>query len=278
MAAFVRGICIGLGLTGRVIIANEGVNATLEGTTESINKFIEIFKDSIQFRKIFKKIDWKTSIGNGKAFPRLSVKVRPEIVALNLGTDDFDPTVITGKHIKPSELNQMYEKGEDFVVVDMRNDYEYKVGHFRNSINPEMDNFRDLPKVLPKLAALKDKKVVTVCTGGVRCEKASGYLVKNGFKEVYQLQGGMHRYMEKYGNKDFLGKLYVFDGRIISSADGEHQVVGKCEVCRVLSERYINCVKLGCHKHVILCDSCEEENGGLYCSKPCAEYNKAISK
>ncbi len=261
---FVRGLCTGLGLKGRAIIAEEGVNMTLEGTSENIQKFIDTMKTDPLVKRIGRNVDWKTSEGSGQSFPRLSVKVRKEIVALNLGEEDFNPNETTGKYLKPEELNELYEKNDDFVVVDMRNDYEFKVGHFRNSINPEMENFRDLPKVLPKLENLKDKKVVTVCTGGVRCEKASGYLVKKGFKNVYQLNGGMHRYMEKFGNKDFLGKLYVFDGRVVAGPDGQHEVVGRCEVCRHHTERYENCADPLCHKHILICDSCVK-SGGVYC-------------
>jgi UPF0176 protein len=267
-AAFVRGLCAGAGVKGRVIIAEEGINATFEGTEEAIERVRTVWLQDIHFKKILKKVDWKTSPGTGTSFPRLSVKVRPEIVASTL--TDTNPNKLTGKYLKPSELNKLYEKGEDFVVVDMRNDYEYKVGHFRNSINPGMQNFRDLPKVLPKLNELKNKKVVTVCTGGVRCEKASGYLLQNGFTDVYQLHGGMHRYMEKYGNKDFLGKLYVFDGRVVSGGEGVHDVVGRCQSCRNHTERYINCAKPECHDHILQCERCATENKG-YCSKGCKE-------
>jgi UPF0176 protein len=197
-------------------------------------------------------------------------------VALNLGEEDFNPNNTTGKYLSPEELNKLYEKNDDFVVVDMRNDYEYKVGHFRNSINPKMENFRDLPNILPKLEDLKNKKVVTVCTGGVRCEKASGYLLKKGFTDVYQLHGGMHRYMEKFGNKDFLGKLYVFDGRVVSGPDGQHEVVGRCVSCRNHTENYINCANLDCHDHVLQCEKCVVENSML-CSK-CSVYNTSVIK
>jgi UPF0176 protein len=263
---FVRGLCNGLGLKGRAIIAAEGVNMTLEGSAEHIKAFIETMQKDLLTKKIAKQVDWKTSEGSGQSFPRLSVKVRPEIVALNLGKDDINPRKVTGKYLSPEDLNALYEKQDDFVVVDMRNDYEYKVGHFRNSVNPGLENFRDLPKVLPKLENLKDKKVVTVCTGGVRCEKASGFLKKNGFNNVYQLHGGMHRYMEKFGHKDFLGKLYVFDGRVAVGEDGKHEVVGRCDVCRNHTERYENCHNALCHKHLLICDSCCEANG-VYCAE-----------
>jgi UPF0176 protein len=276
-AAFVKGLCKGLGMTGRAIIAKEGMNMTLEGTTEAAASFKEIVTTDPEWKKVCKNIDWKTSEGSGRAFPRLSVKVRDEIVSLKLPKEeDVDPNKVTGVHLSPDDLNKWYEKDPNgFVVVDMRNDYEFKVGHFRNSINPEMQNFRDLPKVLPKLENLKDKKVVTVCTGGVRCEKASGFLVKNGFKDVYQLHGGMHRYMEKFGSKDFLGKLYVFDGRIVSGGEGEHEVVGRCYECGTETEYYTNCKNDVCHAHLLVCSKCKGDREEFYCSKCVADHSKA---
>jgi UPF0176 protein len=271
--AFIKGLCKGLNITGRAIIAVEGMNMTLEGTAEAIESFRQITTTDPDWKKIMKSIDWKTSVGSGKSFPRLSVKVRDEIVALKLGKEnDINPNKISGVHLSPDELNKWYEKNpDDFVVIDMRNDYEYKVGHFRNSINPELQNFRDLPKVLPKLEELKNKKVVTVCTGGVRCEKASGFLVKNGFKDVYQLHGGMHRYMEKFGNKDFLGKLYVFDGRVVAGPPAgetsEHEVVGRCYECAEKTEFYTNCKNDICHAHLLVCDKCKGDREDFYCNK-----------
>ncbi len=151
----------------------------------------------------------------------------------------------------------------------MRNDYEFKVGHFKNSFNPEMDNFRDLAKVLhesDKLAQFKKaseegKKILTVCTGGIRCEKASGYLIRHGFQNVYQLDGGMHKFMEKFPGEDFLGSLYVFDGRetvdfMERKPDGQRAVVGKCDVCSTQTERYSNCANIECHLKMLCCDDC----------------------
>src|SRR5690606_14861554 len=157
--------------------------------------------------------------GTGEAFPKLSVKLRKEIVSGHLEDEDVKPWEMTGKYVSADLLHQWIEEGEDFTIVDMRNNYEYKVGHFENSINPEMDNFRDLKKVLKKIEPFKNKKVVTVCTGGVRCEKASGYLIKKGFEDVYQLENGIVTYMEKYPNKAFKGKLYVFDKRVVMDFD-----------------------------------------------------------
>ncbi|HYD91814.1 MAG TPA: rhodanese-like domain-containing protein, partial [Flavobacterium sp.] len=157
--------------------------------------------------------------------------------------------------------------------VDMRNSYEHKTGHFENSILPPMENFRDLPKVVDKISHLKNKTVLTVCTGGVRCEKASGFLVEQGFNEVYQLDGGIVSYMEKYPNEDFKGKLYVFDGRVtmgFQTEDPKHEIVGRCDACNELSENYVNCANLACHRHFINCKKClEKSNNKAFCPEGC---------
>ena len=155
----------------------------------------------------------------------------------------------------------------------MRNDYEYNVGRFKDSIMSNLQNFRDVPRVLNELEDLKDETVLTVCTGGVRCEKASGLLLKNGFRDVYQLDGGIVSYIEKYPAEEFEGKLYVFDGRITMDFDptDKHVVVGKCDKCEVPSERYVNCRNPECNKHFICCEDCSEEDGRSYCSSECRE-------
>lgn len=261
-------LCDKLGLKGRVLIATEGINATLEGTVSNIDTYIETLRTS----EYFKDVHIKRSKGTGNAFPKLSVKVRKEIVTTGLPKEeDIDPNKVTGKKLKAEELRAWFEENKDFCIVDMRNDYEFESGHFEGSIPSGMEYFRDLPKVVHGLNHLKDKTVLTVCTGGVRCEKASGYLVKQGFEDVYQLDGGIVTYMEKYPSKDFLGSLYVFDGRLTMNFDTPetHKVVGKCSKCGNLSENYINCANLSCHAHVICCAGCLNEKGLGYCSKTC---------
>ncbi len=266
-----------LGLKGRVIVAEEGINATLEGTRDNIEKYLaEYFADPR-----FVGTHIKRSRGTGNAFPKLSVKARKEIVSLHL-KDDFSPTEVTGVHLKPEELKKWYEEkqvGKDFFVIDMRNDYEYNVGRFEGSIMPSLQNFRDVPRVLDELEDLKDKTVVSVCTGGVRCEKASGFLIKNGFKDVYQLDGGIVTYMEKFPAQEFQGKLYVFDNRITMDFDAEnnradkHVVVGKCDKCKTPCERYVNCKNPMCNKHFLCCENCSESNYDSYCSFLCKIKN-----
>lgn len=262
-----RKLCEDLGLKGRIIIAPEGINGTVEGLTKNTEKYIEkMSKD-----KRFTDINWKKSKGTGNAFPKLSVKVRSEIVSLHLGDMDFDPNKVTGKYLTAEELHEWFESGKEFYIVDMRNDYEYLSGRFEESILPGLENFRDLKKELPRLEHLKNKTVLTVCTGGVRCEKASGFLMMSGFKDVYQLQNGIVTYMEKYPNEHFKGKLYVFDGRVTMGfglSDSKHEIVGQCEKCLKPSENYINCATVGCHRHFIMCEKCLEK-GLKTCPKGC---------
>jgi UPF0176 protein len=263
-----RLLCQSLGLKGRILIGHEGINGTVEGTTEATEQYIK--ETSADER--FADIHWKRSESTGSAFPKLRVRFRDEIVSGHLGPHDVNPTKVTGKHLPPEELQKWFEEGKEFYVVDMRNDYEHLVGHFKDSILPPLGNFRDLPVVLPLISHLKDKTIVTVCTGGVRCEKASGFLVENGFTDVYQLEGGMVAYLEKYPNRNFHGKLYVFDNRIImgfgDDKSPDYVPVGRCKNCGKISERYVNCANLNCHLHFICCEECGAEQA--FCSKECA--------
>lgn len=253
-----KDLCVRLGVKGRILIAHEGINGTAEGTDKAIEEYIKNLKNDPRFADVHVK----TSKGTGQSFPRLQVKVRKEIVTLGLPKEqDIDPTNMTGKYLEPEMLYEWIRTGKDFTIVDMRNDYEHKLGYFDKSILPPMSNFRDLPKVLPQLESVKNSTVVTVCTSGVRCEKASGYLVKQGFADVYQLHGGISTYMEKYKNDDFKGKLYVFDNRmsLTFTPDEERSVIGRCEHCRIPSEEYINCKNNECHRHFICCNKCQDK-------------------
>jgi UPF0176 protein len=257
--------CMKLGLKGRTIVAHEGLNATYEGTKAAIDAYVAELRNDPRFAAT----QIKYSKGTGNAFPKLSIKVRSEIVTLGLGEKDLNPTEVTGTHLKPEDLYEWMHKGEkEFYIVDMRNDYEHRVGHFKDSILPPLENFRDLPKVLPQLEHLKNKTVVTVCTGGVRCEKASGYLVREGFKDVYQLDGGIVTYMEKFKNDDFKGSLYVFDDRhtMTFTPDAERTIVGRCFKCEIPSEIYVNCANDLCHRHFICCKGCGGD-GEVKCGK-----------
>ncbi|HSR89623.1 MAG TPA: rhodanese-related sulfurtransferase [Candidatus Udaeobacter sp.] len=268
-----KSLCEQLGLTGRIIIAPEGINGTVEGLKENTQKYI----DKMISDPRFTDMNFKRSIGTGNAFPKLSVKARSEIVSAHLGEKDVNPAITTGKYLAPEQLHEWIHSSKEFYIVDMRNDYEHCVGFFKNSILPPLKNFRDLPKILPKLAHLKNKTVVTVCTGGVRCEKASGFLVENGFNDVYQLHNGIVSYMEKYPDEDFAGKLYVFDGRVtmaFSSENNKHEIVGHCRKCGTSNENFVNCLLPTCHDHFICCQNCLNAKGEPFCSWRCALINK----
>ena len=250
-----RVLCESLGLKGRIIVSHEGINGTAEGTKEDTEEYVKV----MQANPRFASIHFKRSQGTGHAFPKLSVKNRIEIVSSYFGEEDFNPATFTAPYISAEELHDWIGSTKEFYIVDMRNSYEHAVGHFEGSLLPPLRNFRDLKESLPHLEHLKDKTVVTVCTGGVRCEKASGFLLNHGFKEVYQLYGGIVTYMEKYPNQDFLGKLYVFDGRVtmgFNTESSDHVVVGRCEKCGKPSEHFVNDDGGQYRKHFICCEEC----------------------
>lgn len=266
-----RAVCEVLNLTGRMIIANEGINATLEGTGDAIKAYCQHLKKD----RRFKRLDIKETEGTGNAFPRLSIKVRSEIVTTNLGPE-IDPRKDTGKHLPPRDLKRWFAEGSEFYIIDMRNDYEYDAGHFRGAHKSGMENFKELHGVAKKYENLKQKKVLTVCTGGVRCEKGSAYLKSQGFTDVYQLEGGIHRYMEEFPGEDFLGTLYTFDGRVTMHFGGDREVVGRCTHCDTLSESYADCGVETCGAHFISCDLCRTLDGIAYCQEHRLTPNELI--
>jgi UPF0176 protein len=250
-------LCEELGLTGRLIVAGEGVNATLEGAEDDIKTYIT----TMQKDERLTDIDFKTSEGTGNVFPKLSVKVRPEIVASHL-TEEVDPTEDTGKHISPETLHSWFESGEDFAVVDMRNDYEVICGKFEKTRHLGMKNFSDIREDVEEINDLKDKKVVAVCTGGIRCEKATAFLKKKGFANIHQLEGGIHRYIEKYPDGYYKGALYVFDGRMtIDMADDPEArgIVGQCFFCSGSTEQYVDDDSVTPSRQLLCCDDCLAE-------------------
>lgn len=262
-SAWIRERAAAHGLLGRILVAKEGLNGTVEGSYEDTEAFAEELLEDARFSDM----NVKRSEGTGDAFPKLSVKVRNEIVGTQFPAS-IDPTKRTGTHLPAEELKRWFEEEKDFVIVDMRNDYEFRSGHFKGSVNPGLENSRDLPKALPKLESLKDKTVLTVCTGGVRCEKMSAFLLENGFSDVYQLENGMHGYMEKYPGQDFLGSLYTFDKRKTMHFGGDREVIGVCHLCGTKAEKYVNCANDFCHEHFIVCEGCSSDRS-VFCSKEC---------
>lgn len=258
-----RKIAESFNLKGRMIIAKEGVNATFEGTTKNIKEYIKklksqkgVFSANGGSSSSWKKVVFKESKGDGKAFTKLKIRVRPEIVTLGIG--DLNIKKETAPVITASQLDKMYEKKEDFLVLDLRNDFEIKTGYFKNTVNPKLRNFRDLPKKIKNIKHLKERKVVAVCTGGIRCEKATVLLKKEGFKNLYQLEDGIHTYIKKFPGKFFKGSLFVFDNRILTSVveNSKREIVSRCKYCNKKSEVFYNDDSIRPSRKIICCSIC----------------------
>ncbi len=252
-----RAIATELQLKGRILISNEGINGTCSGTPDAI----EAYKKFCKGHPLFSDIAFKESESEVHPFQKLFVRLRPEVVTLrqNVSAKEAAP------YITATELHQALSDKEDLVLIDMRNDYEAAIGRFRNAVTLTMENFRDLPKFLAQLEQYKDKKVITYCTGGIRCERASALLRTNGFTDVRQLEGGIVTYMEKYPDGFFDGSCFVFDDRMSIRFPGKlaPSYISKCAECGCPSDRYIDCSDVGCHELFICCEGCEKKNRGL---------------
>jgi UPF0176 protein len=199
----------------------------------------------------------------------LNVRVKDEIV--HSGLKHIDPTKKTGAYIEPEQFKKLKDK-EDVVIVDVRSNYENNVGKFKGAISFDIDNFRDFPDKVSELEQYKDKKIITYCTGGIKCEKASAYLLEKGFKNVYQLHGGIIKYGLEEGGEDFEGKCYVFDNRVVADVNSVNpSVISKCHICGTDCDRMVNCANPECNKHVPICEKCAVEMEGA-CSEPCLNH------
>ena len=253
---------------GRIYIAQEGINAQISVPT--IN--LENFKTYINSIKAFEYLRFNIAVDDdGKSFFVLKIKVRDKIVADGLDDNTFDASK-PGVYLKAKDYNELVEK-EDVVVVDMRNHYEYEVGHFQNAIEIPSDTFREqLPMAVDMLKDNKDKHIVMYCTGGIRCEKASAYMKHQGFKNVYHIEGGIIHYAqtakEQGVENKFIGKNFVFDER-----RGERiteDVIANCHQCGEPNDTHVNCENQACHLLFIQCDSCKTNMQGC-CSKECVD-------
>lgn len=260
-----------IGVFGRIYVANEGINAQISVLTSNLEK-LKSHLDTISFLK-----DIRLNIAvddDGKSFYKLIIKVREKIVADGLNDATFDVTD-KGTHVRANEFNQLADD-PNTVIVDMRNHYESEVGHFQNAIVPQVETFREeLPFVEELLNDQKDKNLLLYCTGGIRCEKASAYFRHKGFKNVYQLEGGIINYTrqvqkEELPNK-FIGKNFVFDERL-----GERiteDVISNCHQCGKPSDRHLNCANDACHLLFIQCEECAEKLENC-CSHKCHDFSK----
>lgn len=267
-----RELCRSLDLKGRILIAREGINGTVSGTRENCRRY----REALEADPLTRGIAWKIDEEDGHVFPRLSIKVRDEVVTLALGEEDLHPADLTATHLKPTEWREAMRE-DNVVILDARNDYEWEIGHFKGAILPEVPSFRDLPKwVRDHRAELEGKKILTYCTGGIRCEKFSGFLLQEGFEEVFQLDGGIVTYGKdkEVKGEGYEGECYVFDERLsvpVNRTAGA-SVVSRCRYCGEASVRYRNCVWKSCNAQFLLCEECEQDLG-CYCESRCREID-----
>ena len=263
-----RDLCEGLNLKGRIIISEHGINGTVGGEMHDLKTYVKKTKEYPGFGKI----DFKWSEGNGNNFPRLKVRVRDEIVTFGAPNElkvDKHGVIGGGIHLKPEEVNALVEeRGDDVVFFDGRNAFEAKIGKFRNAIVPDVETTRDFVREFEsgKYDHLKDKPIVTYCTGGIRCEVLSSVMKNRGFQEVYQIEGGIVRYGEKFGDDGLWdGSLYVFDSRLNIEFSQDAKVIGKCEKCDSPTSKFHNCANLACRKLILLCEKCAGEQSSTQC-------------
>ena len=257
-----------IGIFGRIYIAKEGINAQFSCPEQNW----EGFKSFLDSSDILKDMPLKIAVQDGTSFYKLTIKIKDEIVAYEVGEDEYDMNNV-GNHLSAQAFNAKLAD-EDSVVVDMRNYYESEVGRFENAIVPDVDTSRELlPEVKRLLQGHEQDEVLLYCTGGIRCEKASAYLIKSGFKKVNQLQGGIIQYANEVKENEidskFIGKNFVFDARMGERVTED--VIGHCHQCGQSSDRHLDCGNDACHILFIQCDDCNEKFSGC-CSEECQDF------
>lgn len=256
---------------GRIYVSYEGVNAQVSVPQHQV----EAFKEAMQTITFLQDIRLNFAIeDDGKSFFKLIIKVREKIVADGLDDKTFDVTN-KGIHLKAEEFNKLADQ-EDTIIIDMRNHYESEVGYFQNAILPDVETFREaLPIVEDMLSDKKDKNIIMYCTGGIRCEKASAYYKHKGFKNVYQVEGGIIEYARRAAElgieNKFIGKNFVFDERLGERISPD--IIAKCHQCGTPSDHHINCANDACHILFIQCPSCGEKYENT-CSLKCQDFNR----
>lgn len=273
IALWQRALCERLGLRGRILISPEGLNGTVGGEVGALKQYAKTTRSYPGFREM----DLKWSDGSAQDFPRLSVKVRDELVAfgapgeVEVGTGGV---IGGGRRITPGELDRLADEREDLVLFDGRNSWEARIGRFKGAVVPEVETTRDFVRELDsgKYDDLKGKPIVTYCTGGIRCEFLSALMRRRGFEEVYQLDGGVVRYGEARQDSGLWeGSLAVFDGRGAIDFSSQTAVIGICDVCGGSARTFVNCSDPACHRRLLACDEHvrAHDGGGLRCPDGC---------
>lgn len=272
-----------LHLTGKVRIASEGINGTVGGSKVATAIYIEAMLSHPLFKDRMTKEDFKSSKGGAHCFPELRVGVFQEIVPMGI-----DPEKVsykeTGVHLSPEEFHREVEEylsrsdqaENDTILLDCRNFYESRIGKFQNCIAPDIRKFSYFPNYVDQnLDLFKNKKVLMYCTGGIRCERASSYLrSKAECQEVYQLKGGIHKYLEQFPDGYYRGKLFVFDGRYSICSNGD--IISECRYCRRPWDQYTLCSTSRCCQLVLACSSCQDR-GFTACCRVCQEKTPLLT-
>lgn len=266
-------LCENLNLRGRILMSRHGLNGTVGGDIDDLKAYIRATKQYPGFRDTV----FKWSDGAREDFPRMSVKARRELVGFKNADDEFEVdengVIGGGKHLKPQEVNELVEAyGDDVVFFDGRNAHEAKIGKFKDAIVPDTRTSRDFIAELEsdKYDGIKDKKVITYCTGGVRCEVISAMMKKRGFKEVYQIDGGIVKYGEAYGDDGLWeGALRVFDGRMTVKFSERAKTIGECLHCGAKTSNFENCANVTCNELALICETCKENPDLLFHTKAC---------
>lgn len=247
--------CQQLGVKGRIIIAPEGINGTLSGTVKQTELYMDALKNDERFADIVFKIDEAEE----HVFDKLFVRAKEELVTFHAG-EKGNPLLRTGKYLSPRQWREMIQR-DDVIILDGRTGYEYDLGHFKNALRPEVTSFREFPQwIRENFLHYKEKTILTYCTGGIRCEKLTAFLLSEGFTHVAQLHGGIVSYGKDETVKGAFweGLCYVFDKRIaVPINHQEHVITGRCIYCGAPCERYVNCANLDCHKQHFQCELCE---------------------
>lgn len=252
--------------TARIYLSEQGINGQLSAACEDA----KIYMEWMHSRPEFQNLHFKVHEHYEQAFPRLSIKYRKQLVAIDQEVD----ISVTGEHVSPKKWKEMLESSERPLLLDVRNDYESKVGHFEGATLPACNTFREFIAYTEELCQKVDPEntpVMMCCTGGIRCEIYSSVLLKKGFKKVYQLDGGIINYGLEVGAKHWLGKLFVFDDRMtIPIAQEQTPVIGTCHHCQTTTENYYNCANMDCNELFLCCGKCIESYLGC-CKETCKD-------
>lgn len=269
-----------LNLKGRILISEQGVNGTVGGELADLKAYI---KETKEFPG-FKDIVFKWSDGSREDFPRLSVKVRRELVGFQNSDTEFevDENGVKGGgvHLKPKQVHELVEKyGDDVIFFDGRNAHEAAIGKFKNAVVPNTNTSRDFIAELEsdKYDDIKDKKIVTYCTGGIRCEVISAMMKKRGFNDVYQMDGGIVKYGEAYGDDGLWeGSLRVFDDRMTVEFSDHSKTIGECTHCNGKTSNFENCAYAQCNDLVLICEECKQNPDLLFHSEECRQKSSTL--